>query len=653
MSGFSEEQKTALAAELLLMFPPSIRSSVLESGAIAERYGLIAEPTLTVGDTGFSIRRSQLFACIRKLYGGEPFVEAVSVNGANARLEMASVGGERHTSVTVDGRKLYLPSYWFLSEDAAERLAEFEREIAQRDLPKSRVDTWRARLGTSPLTDKEADDLQTEFRNTPQEVASGIDAELQKPRADIRVLVPRSLDYYERLLGDLSANTLEEYLQRTAPKQAARLLEWDFGRGLAQFLLICGQPSFATLVDLSGQPQNEVEQFFSWVESEGDLFSQVAAFEIGVRAVGTFPNLEAILLKIACRILDEDVSGNGGRLALSAGLFVFIDGELSRLGLFKGKPPFLRRLAAIAQAAIMEREIAPRVSLENAATWASGGRFEQFFMQSFVDLRTEPRWLPDLMSNRQLRFEFWSRIRSAVISAGDRLPKGQLHDAVLGASGKGGPTGMDSLLTHLPGPLEGGVAAVLPIPDDILRDLGKPDDDQVLEADSLTGITTAALVFRVDSEIARKVAEILRGVKYRLNFGGKTGVSFFLLAGLAMVAAVSRTPQLTGEVRILSRVLHRRGELEYDSDNAMRIAMIACAAHAEAEPWARAVGDWFLELACEPISVATAGMLRSNLRLLGQIDSSLWPFLAKADAALACVLGSAPRRPRETPVESS
>jgi hypothetical protein len=121
--------------------------------------------------------------------------------------------------------------------------------------------------------------------------------------------------------------------------------------------------------------------------------------------------------------------------------------------------------------------------------------------------------------------------------------------------------------------------------------------------------------------------------------GKDEGMTFPLLAGLVLIAAITRSPELVEEVRILARVLRGRGELSNRADNQMRIAMIACTSRYDLDEWCKAVGDWFLELAFEEMNIEMASGLRSHLRQLSHIVPQLWQYSAKADAALSAVLG--------------
>lgn len=639
MRRLTPDEKQVLANDLLARFPKKLQMSVLEDRAFREKFGFEVEATLSVG--AFSIKRTPLFSAVRELYEGAESVERLTTDSRSVQLSLKRVNEEHAILATVDGKTFTLHSFWFLASDAGVRVKEFDRQVEELDFDPALLQRWRERMLGPPLTNEEIDQFHQAVRETPQEAASAIERELRKPESDVSVLVPRALAYYQHLLIEAGAPTIEKYSAQISEASIQRLLDWNFKRGLAQLLLVCGQPSITSRLDISGRSAAEVLDFFEWLESGGDRFSQIAGLEVGLRYLDRFPQIENCLLRICREIRDEDTSSGSGRLALTTGLFIFVDGELSRIGLFRNKPPFIRRLASIAQTAIIEREMLKvGVALDDVRGWAMQGRGPHFFMQSLADLRTEPRWLPDLMTNRQLRFEFLSRLRIAAEDAKDRLPAGELRDFLIG-EGDGTLHAHFSLPEcYISGPLEGGSAASVLFPEERLADLQRAVGEKVIQPEAFAAMVNFALVFRFDRDIALRIASVLKSVNYRVGTGSDLSLAFSLLAGLATIAAVSRTPELANELRVLTRILRQRGQLERNSSDSLRIALIASASREDLSAWSELVGDWLIELAYEQMDVDTARSIKLQLRLLCQVVPSLWPFASKADAALSAVVGS-------------
>jgi len=627
-----------LALELLRLFPKSIQDEITSDTSFRDEFDLTADSTLTLNGLGISFKGSDLFAAVRTLLDGS--VDSIQVQPLNrGPVELSIERGQKHKIfLTVEGNRHLMPSFWMFSEDQAVRLAHFSEEVEAENLPTAAIQMWKERLENSSLTEEQMDELKRTCDLIPQAVAGNIREEFKRPEGRVKVAVPQDGMYYRFLIGERGgASNVEEYAQGNAKEHIDRLLKWDFNQGLAQCLLFCASPSLSGLIDISDQAASDVEEFFAWLSEHGDRFSQVAGIEVGIRSLRHFPTLEPILVRMVEAIRDEDPEAKTSRAALVVNLLVFVDGELSRIRLFRDEPPFWRRIAAVAQAAMIERElIAAGGAEEDTSDWLRL-RAEHFFMQSLADLRQQPRCIPDLISAMQFRIEFLMRARIVGHHTSDNLPEGPLRTLLLGS-------GDNSLEKHTavpsssaPGPVEGGIEGSSAVPKEIVNELRKLSGDTPLEARAFASVVNFCLVFRFDEEVAGLIVNILRKVQYRLNLTQDSDVGFSLIMGLAIISASARHTVLADEVRILARVMRRRGIIGAAADNQMRIALVACASREDLEDWCKAVGEWLFEIANGEMSRKEAASTRSHLHVLCHAVPELWPYVAKADAALAAM----------------
>ncbi|NGO53900.1 hypothetical protein, partial [Allomesorhizobium camelthorni] len=127
--------------------------------------------------------------------------------------------------------------------------------------------------------------------------------------------------------------------------------------------------------------------------------------------------------------------------------------------------------------------------------------------------------------------------------------------------------------------------------------------------------------------------------KHYLKQGAENGSLFHVLSGLASVAAVTRSPQLAQELRVLIRRSKAAGAIDVTADNLFRIGMIAAASHPELDEWCGYVGEWTTELAYWDLSRDETTRLHSHVRCLCSIVPELWTTLGRAEAALAAASG--------------
>ena len=126
---------------------------------------------------------------------------------------------------------------------------------------------------------------------------------------------------------------------------------------------------------------------------------------------------------------------------------------------------FGEELAAIAQAALIERcLVAVAGDTTEFADWAISAGGQPFLLQCYVDLRLEPRWLPDLVLPHQLKNEFGGRMWMAANNNTEVVNNAGwghlLLDDVEGSLRRQ----INIPLVFLPGPLEGGSEPQMEIP---------------------------------------------------------------------------------------------------------------------------------------------------------------------------------------------
>lgn len=255
-------------------------------------------------------------------------------------------------------------------------------------------------------------------------------------------------------------------------------------------------------------------------------------------------------------------------------------------------------------------------------------------MQSLADMRTEPRWSPDLAAAPQMKADFFGRLMIAGNCFEKNLKGGELRDTVLGVD----PQSLSALSEfprpYLPGPLEGAEDSSNPLPDDLARVIEQQLDTDEVEASSFVALVNSAMIFRVTSGHAGLAAKALRLANYRLaNLKGKSQL-VSILNGLATVAAVSRNLSLADELRILVRRYRRDSQYGFSIEEAMRICLVASAAREDLIEWREFAGECLTEFAFGELEGNDGKVLHSHLIALLHSVPELWFSCARADAAL-------------------
>lgn len=634
MKPSKEQLQRTLAIRLLDNFPPTLRKAVIDHDDFRAAFKLRFKATIQLNPNGPTFDRDVLFDALRALLGQpDGSVEAAALDATKWNVTRSANDGDELLVQNSD-RSFSLNNFTCLSPDSATRLAWIDNEAKEANVHDTHIQRWKDKLVQRALDDEEVDLLFSEFRLTPAFVANSVAGQLNGTELDLDKLVPSDVRYFERLVGAPPSNEgLKEYAETTAGAFIAQLLQWNPVDGAKRALLMSSHSWLVNVIGLHELARDDLIRLYDLLANVGDRISQLGAIERGLGLLETIPELEPSLCKLVKAFIDDNPEETESRLRLTCGLIVLVESELARTGVLNQYAPYWRRLAAIAHASVIERFAIGRGT--HAGIFYNWARQHShyFYLQSFVDLRREPRWHPDFVMPRQLKAEFAGRIAAAATAHDKHVKSPELRALLFDET----PTSIRAHVTFpyawLPGPLEGGVVSLVEMPADFEGDVRKALEDEKLTTQSFVGLVNSAQIFRLGPQVADWASEGLKRVKYQVRGFTNSGDMFSLLSGLATVAAVTRSSELADQVRILVRVVRRRPEVEIDVADAVRVAMIAAAAHTDFDKWAAFVGDWLTELAFEETKAEKASLLRMHIRILCGIEPRLWETSGRADAA--------------------
>lgn len=630
-----------LALALINVFPPIIKEDLVRSETFIEEFGFETNGQISLSPSNITFDQSEFFNGLSELFKNpHSKVGLSSTNGDKFDLEIEQRDGIDVVYAGSDKIRTELPSFWFLSPNVEFRLAEFARLCPRYNFSGEDYEIWLQKLKVAPLSGSDIDSFIRAMRLNVSGISASIRAAVSSGSSPISTLVPDVSAYYRVLVGYAGGTvTLESYTEEYFRRLVTELIAQNDADAFARALLICPHGRLSALVNFEDSDQSELVAVYDWLASRGDRFSQVAGIEIGLRIVAKCPSIEPLIVQMIQDILRENADEDG-RLKLISSIFVFVDGELSRLGILRDWPPFLRRLASLAPASVIERElVSVGVDSSQFSEWAVTGRGNVFYLQSLVDLRLEPRWLPDFADPRHLKAEFISRIANAAESNKNSSFSPALSTILFSSESEGIRSEIKFPFSYFPGPLEGASKSPSELPTELISDLKRPKSEGVLKGKFFAGIVNSALVFDLKPEHASLVMEVLRGANHRLSLDEEPHLTFHLLSGLAIISAVTRMPGLAQDVRLLASVLQRRDNTRIDADNMLRIALIASASCEDLGEWCKLVGEWFSDISFRISEQSEAETMRTHLHSLFRVILQLWATCGKADAALSAVAG--------------
>ena len=630
--------KTEIALQCLNIVPPQIRETLLEDGKFRAEYCLATDSILSFGDSGLSIGRRELFDGVRQVLSGIPDREVIDTNGRKWLVQ--NNGGKDELprlSISCGDLRFSLYEYFVaLSPETETRLRFLEKTASDVNLSECALNRWRRIFANRDLKDEEVGVFQNELDETPVRTIKALrEIFNQEGRVKLSILVPHSRRYYERLVGTYDGSaTVGEYATGSARELFKQLASWRPYDGFLISLFLSSHASLTDEIDVDQLNIEDLLNAFGFLEKHGDRISQLGAVEVGLRILSKRPEIEPTLVALIQGMRDEDVDGNASGFRLLSALFCLVDGEISRNRLFSEEPPFYRRLAAMSQASLVHRQLLnSSVNIDHFTNWA----FEKcggFYLQSLVDMRSEPRWDPDLVNASQIKANFLGRIAIAARKNEANIKGSPIFRLLISDDAGSVQALSDLFYTWLPGPLEGTESTNRTLPDDVANAIETQLNATQIAKSSFFALVNCARIYRISANQSQLAADVLKRANYWIQDIECQSELVAILNGLATAAAVTRSTKLADELRVLVRKYRRDSQFRLSIPEVVKLCVSAAASRSDLNEWIEFVGEWLTELAFEDLEEEEGQMLHQYLSWLCQIVPELWVTCGRADAAL-------------------
>jgi hypothetical protein len=387
------------------------------------------------------------------------------------------------------------------------------------------------------------------------------------------------------------------------------------------------------IVDMAA---DDLLRLAKWAKTSGPVLAKVGMIELGMQVLKRVPKLAPTLRSLILEILGLNPEDRSGQLYAAMSLFVFVDGQMSQSGSFQDFPPSLRRHAAFAHAGLLEWLTFGRIDYGEfgGALLASSAR--QFYIQTLIDLRQEPRWVPDFASADQLKNELIGRISNVASKFLGTLADGPLRRLVENTLLKR----VDSPRYFYPGPLEGRLGDVpVPISPELEAIIDETLQSTSLTFENLIAVLALGPMFTVEDEKIMRIIAMIRQSGHRVSGQVDSEKRERVFVGFSRLACASRTPQLAEELRLMMRKVRREEANRPNYEHEFFTALTAAAAHSDFMSWAKFIGEWGNELAFEIEDKEEATQLHASMEIACEIDPRLRHSLGRGLAAIDALLG--------------
>jgi hypothetical protein len=633
----NKEQVRAAVLKASLEFVPTlVRDSLLADKALTQEFGIATETLLSFGNTQIAFRRSKLFLAIRR---------AVASNGKGQRLNDESGTTWTLTASTnkktlgvklnADVRTIHVDSLILIAENKMARRHFFAAEAKRLNLPREEALKWGALIDQRPLTDEEVDVLMEECAQTPVAVFHSIVESLSQSKVSLDLLVPRSVIYYERLVGRVNAEpTIKEYFDKVAVNHIKSLLDWRGLEGLQYALLLGSHPSVTNAIARNGISAEVLNTALLW-SLNADALSRGLLIELCLEKAPDEAVVGDNLRQLAETFFGQGTQETYDQFEILSIAFMMVYAEFGRRHFAAEKPVYWRRLAAFAHAALITRCIlAVRNDQKKFVEWMRSIRSVDYALQCVVDLRTDPRWLSQFALPYQLKQELYGRVLFAATNREATVSEFKLREAIWGENVESLNNCVTRELATLPGPLEGNIEPERDGEADVLERMRGCLRSASPTISSFVMLLNIGHLFRIPPDIVKSAAEALERGQYRIDVVGKPEQLFSCLFGLAAIAASTRSQALADELFIVIRNYRRSFKSELGLEEASHIGLVACGSRQHLDEWYKCVGDFVSDLAFGEYSREEASALYSLVEKLCELMPELW---AKCGQGLAAI----------------
>ncbi|MBO6866580.1 MAG: hypothetical protein JJ877_06010 [Thalassococcus sp.] len=639
-------QRAIVGEAGLALVPQALRQAMLSDPDFLENFGLSLHTDGTVSfNNGPKFQASELYARTREADDSAEPLFLDDKQGKQWRICIGSNDEGRECPRIAQGdQSIDWLEGALLLKDKATRLRAFQEMAVNVALPESDRTHWVKALAKRPFSATDMGYLLEDLDDTPNRFVDRLSNSLRLGETPVDLFIPRNRRYYERLVGKLGgASTLNEHAQGGASENAERLITWDQRDGLLLALAMASHSEFSSIIPLEKVAKEIAAEVFDLLVEYGDMISRLGAIQAAIPLLGERPDLVGSVEKLIKIISLENPETHIDGFSDLCRLFIFVDSEISRLGLMRGDPPFFRRMASFAHASLIQRQLLIEgADLTDFRNWIDHSFGPQFYSQSLVDMRDAPRWHPDLIHPDQLKQEFIGRLFGSSETFNQQVGEANLTELVSPTSDHKDSLASvaESLKPYFPGPLEGNISPSQRVPEDMLAIIDEQLNEAELSSKSFVAAVNLANVFMIEEDLAARISEILKNGRYHLHKVEDVGELAGVLSGLAKIAAVTRSVSLAQDVRVLVQKYRSDASFKISIPDAYRTIFFAASAYTGLEDWCIFVGDSLRQLAFGSLTKDEAEELRALIKYVCVAEPELWTTVGIADAALSAFAAS-------------
>ena len=444
-----------LSQSLLIRYPPSIQSALLDNREFTRRLGLDNARVFTFGNS-ISVSEEQLFTAVRSAFRQSEGSSFEDLKGQQVRIYLH----EDSIELTLLGNDLPLisiPQLVLLSPNAEDRLQTIKKIIENCGPTAPDFTAQLKAAEIRELTNAEASEILTELHQGVAAHLAKAEAAFIRGEAAVEDLVPDALSFFERFCGpNPGANDLQTYVTNVLPEYRKSLLTRNLSLGLDICLLGALRHDLCPGRWMELISDDEVWKALNKKQFLHDPYSLLGVLDLALsrRPDKRFVGLAEDIVVALCADSITDNDGNDVYQLMP----LFAQLTLERLCMIEDgvqRAPFWKRMCAWMHGGMLARlSRNSGVDSRRMEQWIQTLLTQAGVVANICDLRREPMFSALIVTKASLRGEVLGRLgllRSQYSKTAEPLPELQaVEEACLKAQLKEMP-----FMCVSPGPLEG------------------------------------------------------------------------------------------------------------------------------------------------------------------------------------------------------
>lgn len=623
---------------ILDRIPVSIGELILQDSEFAERFGLTDGLVLKFGQPSVGFNSSILTRAARESLEGSG---AVVISDSEDREWSLGFGDDDADMLVLrrGAQQIQVDEFRMFAVGASERLQLFDKACDHYGLVDSHRDHWRQLLARGAPCADQFNAIIRDLRDTPVRVEQSIIRALEQGNVSVELIAPASSRYYARLVGDYDmSGTLESFVHGGLETLVHDHIQGISRGSIDRCLSMAIHSSVIGCIPLRSDVSMALQRCMDDIEGSGDLISQVGAIELALRSLDSVAAVGCKVASLIDAIWVDDVTSTSSRFAAFQKLFIIIDFRLVQTRVLADCPPFYRRAACLAQAALVQ-SVFERCGVPAEALGPAPHESKLIFhhLQSLGDMRLEPRWHPAYASPSHFKANLCMRISRALQFAEARFGSSRVEQFLGQPFSRFCDGGEFSVEGLFPSPVEGGIQKLPPVPAESLESLRSGLRESMVDCKAFHSFATTSLFCSIDDSTIDVALDAMdRSLDGLVRSAGPLGTSSVLNV-LAMAAGRTRCAGIADRIHPLLLGMLRQGRGDLDVGRACEIGLVACSCSAGFGEWRDRVSSWFGALCQLPLDSGQAAVLAWIVETLCYLYPELWMSCGKSYAELDAV----------------